>query len=73
MANRIASQVCVACGNPLLFPFNEYRTCTICTEKIKKVQYETKMHRVSKDKRKGVLNVKRDRIWMATRPLGKEV
>lgn len=72
MGNRISNENCVGCGNPLLYPFNEYRTCSICTEKIKKVQYETKMKHISKDKHKGVLNVRRDKLFFATRPLGKD-
>jgi hypothetical protein len=70
MGNRIENELCVGCGNPLLFPFNEYRMCRICTEKVKKVLYETKMKHISKDKHKGVLDARRDRIFTATRPLG---
>lgn len=70
MGNRIEGQVCIACGAPLLFPFNEFRTCSACTERLKKVQYETKQRHINRDKKKGVLNVKRDRIFMPTRPLG---
>jgi hypothetical protein len=70
MGNRIENECCVACGNPLLYPFNEYRTCRNCTEKIKKVIYETKMKHIDRDKRKAVLDVRRDKIYSATRPLG---
>jgi len=44
----------------------------VCTEIIKKAQYEVKMHRHNKDRKKTILNVKRDPIFMATRPLGKD-
>ena len=69
---RIDTQSCVMCGNPLLYPFNEFRACTVCTEIMKKAQYEVKMHRHNKDRKKTILNVKRDPIFMATRPLGKD-
>lgn len=72
MGNRISTQNCVGCGNPLLFPFNEYRACSVCTEKIKKVLYETKMKHISKDKHKGVVDVKRNKIFFPTRALGKD-
>jgi len=70
MGNRLKNELCVGCGNPLIFPFNEYRACRVCTEKIKKVLYETKMRRISKDTKKGVIDVKRSRILIATKPLG---
>ena len=77
MANRIDNQLCVACGNPLLYPFNEFRTCTRCTEIIKRAQYNAKkdseMGRIRKDKRRTSLNVKRSPIFVATRPIGEEV
>jgi hypothetical protein len=72
MGNRIYNEVCVGCGMPLIFPFNEYRTCRTCTEKVKKALYETKMKRVNKDIRKGIIDKKRDPIWTATRPLGED-
>jgi hypothetical protein len=70
MGNRIYNEVCVGCGAPLIFPFNEYRTCRLCTEKVKKVLYETKQKHINRDRKKGELNVKRDKIYTATRPLG---
>lgn len=72
MSNRIDGQVCTGCGAPLLLPFNEFRACSICTERLKKIVYETKQKHIDRDKKKGVLNVKRDRIWMARRPLGEK-
>ena len=76
MANRIDSQLCVACGNPLLYPFNELRTCTRCTEIVKRAQYnamkDSEMGR-RKNNRRTVLNVKRSPIFVATRPIGEEV
>ena len=70
MGNRIENELCVMCGAPLMYPFNEYRTCSVCTEKVKKAQYEAKMHRNNKDARKTHLHVKVNRIYMPTRPLG---
>lgn len=46
---RTENMLCVGCGNPLILPINDYHACTKCTEKIKKVIYETKMR--GRDKR----------------------
>lgn len=72
MSNRIDSQLCVACGNPLLYPFNDLRACTRCTEIIKRAQYNAVTHKSSRDKRRTHLNVKRSPIFVATRPIGTE-
>ena len=40
---RIDEGLCTMCGFPLLYPFNEFRMCSACTQRIKKVQYEVKM------------------------------
>lgn len=73
MTSRIDNECCVKCGNPLLYPFNEFRMCSPCTEIMLKIQYQIKMNRHNKDSKKTVLNVRRDRIFMPTRPLGDKV
>ena len=45
--NRIENEVCVGCGDPLIFPFNQFRMCHACLEKTKKAIYQTSMRQGS--------------------------
>ena len=40
MGNRLLEDVCVNCGGILLHPYNDYRTCSKCTEVVKKALYD---------------------------------
>lgn len=43
MGNRIDEEVCLQCGTPLIYPFNQIRCCSKCTEIILRETYRTKM------------------------------
>jgi hypothetical protein len=60
------------CGGVLIHPYNDYNTCSKCTETIKKVQYEIKMKKqrkeMGKPKRNRTLHV--GRVVPQTEPRG---
>ena len=57
MGTRLGSGECMMCGGILLHPYNDYNTCSKCTEVIKKAQYDISM----KKRRKEMGKPKRDR------------
>jgi len=40
---RLDDDVCLSCGDPLIYPFNEYHMCSKCTRVVMRAIYETKM------------------------------
>ena len=73
MANRVNNELCVGCGNPLVYPFNEYRLCNVCLPKVGKSIYETKMHKPNKNSKTRIRIPLHSHIMLTREPLGQKV
>lgn len=75
--NRVNNELCVGCGMPLIYPFNEFRACSNCTPKIAKSIYETKMRKRDKNSKTQKATVIGGRaghpIFITRKPLGTKV
>jgi hypothetical protein len=75
MSTRIGSGECMMCGDILIHPYNDYNTCSKCTEIIKKVQYDISMKKrrneLGKPKRNRTVHI--NRIILQTKPRGQVV
>ena len=70
MGNRIEDEQCVMCGDPLLYPFNQIRTCSVCEKIALRVVYETKMRQNDKSKNKNRTVLHRGQLKHSTEELG---
>jgi len=72
MGNRLLEDVCLMCGGILIHPYNDYRTCSQCTEKVKKALYDYSKKKERKEIRtKSVVN--KNAVVPQTAPRGQVV
>ena len=72
MGNRLLEDVCLSCGGILIHPYNDYRTCSKCTEIVKKA-----LHDYGKKKERKEIHtrafVNKGGVVLQTKPRGQTV